>query len=314
MTSANRTAYDALYGACAWIPLPEGTYVRLVGQDAKGWLQGQVSQDLRDLAPGDAAEACLLKPTGQIEAVLTIFVLADGAMVATTSPAPVRERVKRFVIMEDVALDPAPRESASLQGPESTERLAALFGSTASNALRGAVGSIEVEAYRSPRTAPGGWDLVFPVGAGDTVREALGGPVVGDADLLHLAMLELGSPVAGVDIGTKTLPPELGPQFEDRTVSYRKGCYSGQEVMARIKSRGHTNVTWARVTADEPLEACTTLIAPDGTEAGSVTRFSVSPRQGTIGAAWLRNRWAEPGTVLRGEGKPVTVTAWPGPA
>lgn len=312
MTSAHRTAYEALYGACAWLPLPVGTYVRLPGEDAKGWLQGQVTQDLRDLVPGDAAEACLLKPTGQIEAVMTIYILEDGAVVSTTDSAPLKERVRRFVIMEDVRLEEVPYECATLQGPDSTARLAQLVESTASNVGSGVVNGLKVEAYRSPRTGPGGWDIVFPEGAGDAVRSALGDLPVGDETLLHLAMLEIGSPVAGLDIGKKTLPPELGPQFESRYVSYKKGCYSGQEVMARIKSRGHTNLTWVRLAAEAPLEACTTLTAPDGSEAGTVTRFVNSPQQGTIGAAWVRNRWAEPGTTLRAEGTTVQVTAWPG--
>lgn len=311
MITAHRTAYEALYGACAWLPLPEGSYVNLEGQDAKGWLQGQVTQDLRDLVPGDAADACLLKPTGQIVAVLTVYVLEDGVAVATTDRAPLEDRVGRFVVMEDVRLVERDVECASLQGPESTERLSQVLPVSSSNYVSGEVGGFEVHAFRAPRTAPGGWDLVFPRGNGDALWAALGSPERGDSSLLELAMLEIGAPVSGVDIGKKTLPPELGPRFEDRYISYKKGCYSGQEVMARIKSRGHTNVSWVRLTAATPLEPCAVLTAPDGTEAGTVTRFVESPTQGTFGAAWVRNRWATPGTVLRSESGIAQVTGWP---
>lgn len=313
MSTVHRTTYEELYRACAWLPLPQSTFVRLTGQDAKGWLQGQVSQDLRDLVPGDSAEACLLKPTGQIEAIVTVYLVEGGAVIATSDPEPIAERIRRFVVMEDVALSPSVSECASLQGPESSARLGKLVGSTASNVVAGDLGGIPVQAFRAPRTGPGGWDLVYPQGTADAVRKALDDPPVGDVELLQLAMLEIGSPVPGLDITKKTLPPELGPHFEDRYVSYKKGCYNGQEVMARLKARGHTNLTWVRLTSEAALAPCTSLTAPDGSEAGTVTRFAVSPQQGTIGAAWVRNRWALRGTALRAEGTAVTVTAWPAP-
>ncbi|MFX6234584.1 tRNA-modifying protein YgfZ, partial [Acinetobacter baumannii] len=65
--------------------------------------------------------------------------------------------------------------------------------------------------------------------------------------------LRAGNPRLGGDTTQKTLPPELGPAFESRTVSYTKGCYMGQEVLMRIHSRGHTNRTWVCLTSAEPL-------------------------------------------------------------
>jgi folate-binding protein YgfZ len=131
------------------------------------------------------------------------------------------------------------------------------------------------------------------------MRADLGGPDAGSPETLALAQLEAGMPVPGVDIESKTLPPELGPRFDSQYVCYKKGCYSGQEVVMRIRSRGHTNRTWVRLRAGQPLEACAPLVAPDGTEAGHVTQFQISPRLGVIGAGWVRNAWAEPGVRLR---------------
>lgn len=295
--------YDSLYQSAAWFLLPGGQFVRLHGEDVKGWLQGQVTQDLRDLGPGSSADACLLKATGQIEAVLKIWLLADGAIVWASDPRPLLERAARFVILEDVRAEEPGWDAATLQGPEATARVSAVAGATAADALE----ADGVWFLRHRRTGPGGWDVVGPAAALGSVREALGSPEAGADETLALAQLEAGIPVPGVDIGSKTLPPELGHAFESKFVSYKKGCYSGQEVVMRIHSRGHTNRTWVRLRAESPLEACAPLVAPDGSEAGHVTQFRVSPRIGVVGAGWVRNAWAGEGTVLRSNGAAVEV-------
>lgn len=302
--------YAQLYADAAWFGLASKNFVRLAGQDVKGWLQGQVTQDLRDLVAGESAEACLLKATGQIEAVLQIHLDEGGAWIWASDPAPLLQRVERFVVMEDVRAVDHDFDAASLQGPEASARVANLTEHTRSDVLTAKAAGAPSVFLRSRRTGPGGWDVLYPAGKEPQARQALGDPAAASEETLWLAMLEAGIPLQGVDIEAKTLPPELGPRFEHRHVSYKKGCYSGHEVVMRIHSRGHTNRTWLPLRAQTPLAACATLASADGSEAGHVTRFAVSPRLGVLGAGYVRNAWAEPGTSLRAEGVEVVVGSW----
>jgi folate-binding protein YgfZ len=120
------------------------------------------------------------------------------------------------------------------------------------------------------------------------------GPVIDET-----ARIEAGIPKRGVDFTEKTLPPELGPAFEARHVSYNKGCYMGQEVLMRMHSRGHTNKTWVGILLDSPVEVDAVVWHESRADAGVVTSAAVSPRLGPIAAAMLRNEAAQEGAEVR---------------
>jgi len=119
-----------------------------------------------------------------------------------------------------------------------------------------------------------------------------------DHGAYDIARLEAGVPSLGSDIGAKTMPPELGPAFESRHVSYRKGCYMGQEVLMRIHSRGHTNKSWVGLLTDGPVEPGAVITVGPGKEVGSVTSAAYSPRLGHFAAGMVRNEAAVAGTSV----------------
>jgi folate-binding protein YgfZ len=124
------------------------------------------------------------------------------------------------------------------------------------------------------------------------------------ADTYDVWRLERGIPSWGIDMGLRTLPPEMGPAFESRYVSYTKGCYMGQEVLQRIHSRGHTNWTWAGLLSDVAIPVGATVDHASRARAGTVTSSGYSPALGNIAAVRLRNEAATPGdTVFIGEGQ-----------
>jgi folate-binding protein YgfZ len=127
--------------------------------------------------------------------------------------------------------------------------------------------------------------------------------------------IERGSPRWGVDIREKTLPPEMGASFVERTVSYQKGCYTGQEVLMRIKSRGHTNRTWTGLVCESPVDADSQVGSSVRESAGFVTSSAVSPDFGPIAAAMLHNEAAVEGTevVVVSAGKEVKAVVRPFP-
>lgn len=105
-------------------------------------------------------------------------------------------------------------------------------------------------------------------------------------------------PTFGVDTDSKTLPPELGPAFEAQHVSYKKGCYTGQEVLMRIQSRGHTNKTWMALAAERPLESGAVVGHSSRPDAGVVTSSCFSPEFGYVAGAMLRNEAASQGETV----------------
>lgn len=119
----------------------------------------------------------------------------------------------------------------------------------------------------------------------------------GDLADYYMATLENSTPLSAFDYNEKTLLPELGPAFVGRTVSYTKGCYTGQEVLMRVHSRGHTNKTWVVLRAEGEVTAGDP-VTWEGETVGKVTRSAKSPALGWLAAAVLPNRAIGPGTEL----------------
>lgn len=258
--------------------------VDLTGSDVREWLQGQVTQDLRPLAPGGSTRACLCKPTGQLLAHLEVWDTGDRLrlLIHKDEVQALLTRVEEAVIMEDVEATVVPA------------RVRHLFGAGSS------VSESELPPRdflrRRNRTGTPGFDFILVEGAEQ--RELVTQPELEMESAVYDALtLAAGEPIPGVDTNEKTLPPELGPAFETATTSYRKGCYTGQEVLMRIHSRGHTNRTWRGLLSPVPLQAGARVLA-DGAPVGTITRAGVHPTLGPIAAAFLRRE---------AEGKSLTV-------
>ena len=125
----------------------------------------------------------------------------------------------------------------------------------------------------SDRTGEGGWDVWASKSSLDAWRE---GFEILDPELSRILA---GIPKWGAAVGPRTLPPELGPAFEASHVSYSKGCYTGQEVLMRIHSRGHTNRTWVGLVSDAPLCVGASVLYEDR-EVGRVSSASTRPTEG----------------------------------
>lgn len=232
--------------------LKDHAVVCVTGADRLTWLQGQVTQDLAGLEPGDACEACFVRPTGQIEAHSEVYVTEDAVFLVTDRPEVAMSRVDQFVILEDVNAEVVGR---------------------------------------------GVWRGVGP-GLCPPQDAALLAMPEGDLADYNVATLETATPLAGFDYNEKTLLPELGPVFVDRTVSYTKGCYTGQEVLMRVHSRGHTNKTWVVLRAEGEVTAGDP-VTWEGETVGKVTRSAKSPALGWLAAAVLPNSVLNAGTQVQ---------------
>lgn len=293
-------AYDTLKEEAGLLDLGTISGIILTGDDRKGWLQGQVTNDVRRLESGAYRAFCFCSSTGQIQAVVDAWALPDRIVMTTaeeTSEAVMR-RVEQMVVLEEVeARRATDYRIVSVQGPTATRRLGEMMQLPSLDAGEATYEGATVYCLRSDRTGMGGWDLWLPAnGVFRTLFEAF--PVI-DHAAYGIARLEAGIPFYGADITEKTMPPELGAAFESKHVSYQKGCYMGQEVLMRIHSRGHTNKTWVGLMAEAPLEIGAVVAHPMRADAGVVTSAVNSPDYGQIGAATIRNEFAEDGERVR---------------
>lgn len=235
--------------------------LEITGADRIAWLQGQVTNDI---TVADSCSFCLCSPTGQLQGIATVFV-EDERLVVIGDPTSIeilQIRLEKMVILEDVSC-----------------RL--LRGTLMS--IQGIVASPQGISYLHPRISDVGLDVLVPP---DEEFEFEG--VRLEPEALEVLMLERGIPVLGIDTNEKTLPPELGPAFISKHVHYEKGCYTGQEVLARIHSRGHVNKTWSLIQCEAEAEVGQAIWFQDK-EVGVVTSACESPELGFLARGYLRD-------------------------
>jgi tRNA-modifying protein YgfZ len=293
---------DALrHGAGAYRTVRDVLAVR--GPDAELYLQGQLSQDLGALDVGESADSLLLEPDGKLSALLRVtrtdgqgFVLdVDGGYGET-----VAARLRRFLLRSKVEFETLDWRCLSLRGPAVPEAAATLLGAL---------------TERGVLALPfdwNGWTGVDLLGPPDVVLgpdELPAGLVRCGADAVEACRIVAGVPAMGTEITAKTIPAEAG--VVERTVSFTKGCYTGQELVARIDARG-SNVPRRLVglvtpSDDEPLIRGMTLHAgepPDGDGAaddkvvGTVTSAAQSSELGGwVGLGYLHRSVEAPGPI-----------------
>lgn len=275
---------------------PQGlAWIEIFGEDRKEWLQGQQTSDLRALQEGGSLQLCFCTPTGQLLADGTLWAQADRYVlcVPASGAEAVLRRCQEMVFLEDVrAVATAGCRVLTVQGPDATPALSELLELPLLDVGESSVQGSSVRCLRSDRSGSGGWDLQFRDEAQRAIQAMKERFAQVPATAVETLRIEAGIPLLGVDTGARTLPPELGAAYESSHVSYSKGCYTGQEVLMRIHTQGHTNRTWMGLLCDKPVSPGEEVCSARRADAGKVTSASVSPRFGPIAAAMLRNEAA----------------------
>ncbi|HWQ15514.1 MAG TPA: glycine cleavage T C-terminal barrel domain-containing protein [Roseiflexaceae bacterium] len=316
--------------------LDEGAAGRIFmrGLDRAALLQRLSTNDIERLRPGEGARTVLTTPIGRIIDLLTVHVL-DEALLLVTSPEqgpPVYGHLRRNIFFNDqVTLEAAGRSHGqlALYGPAAAELLARLgaAGEEGEGRLRDlalhhtlavrVAGAAVLLAARPPIGGQG-FTLYVPAEALETVRGVLegAGAVPLGAASLDVLRVERGYGAFGRELSQEYIPLETG--LLD-AVSFTKGCYVGQEIIARMESRGRLakRLMGLRLSAEyrglsaESRSRGTSALAKllvGGKDAGDLTSAVVSPRLGPIGLAYVRTAHAEPGTVVDVAGGEVTGT------
>src|SRR5438552_7836431 len=237
----------------AFVDLSYWRKVAVTGADALTWLNDLVSNDLSDLAPGRAKQALLLSPTGRIRAMFTVAVPASTILLIQdpSQPAPVEDILSRYVLSSDVQLEDRTGELALFAFP----------GLASPPDVPGAT-------FSAPSCLGAGLELVCAAADHDRLAATLGKSfrATGGEEMERWRVLA-GRPLLGVDALEEELPVEAGL---DDLVSYDKGCYLGQEAVAKVRNLGHPRRLVAALEASELVPPGDTVLV-DGSEAGQVT-------------------------------------------
>lgn len=298
--------YEALHHGAAWIDAGTRGRIAVRGRDRARLLHNLSTNDIKKLEPGAGCYAFLLNAQGRMQADVTVFCFA-GHFLLETEPETretVMRWIRRYIIADQVELEDVTEQTAelALEGPGAAAVLAGL-NAPVSDAPYAHLPWGDVTVARASLTGQPGFRLFLPAAERDaTVQrlEAAGARQASDGDA-RAVRIENGIPRWGDDLHENTLVQESGQMH---AVSFTKGCYLGQEIVERVRARGHVNRKLARLQVDaaEALPAGTKLSA-GGAEAGEITSSVWSPRFGKVAAlAYVRVPHGEPGTVLEAAG------------
>jgi glycine cleavage system T protein len=296
----------------------------LTGDDRAKFLHRIVSNDIKKLVPGQGTYATLLNAQGHILTDFRVYCAADRLLIDTDADLHEKtmQSLQRYIIGDRVQITPLDRFALAIQGPRSRAILERVFPSAP--ALNGEYDHLTTDysgmplrVIRATSTGEEGYELWTEAKYIMKIWESLPGQVSTDrlipcgTEALETLRIEAGIPRYGPDMGEDTLPLEAGLL---NALSFNKGCYIGQEIVERARSRGHVNwkLTGLFVEGGQPPAQGEKLLSA-GKEIGEVTSACVSPTLGkTIALAYLRREVSEPGTQLSlASGAAATATSLP---
>jgi folate-binding protein YgfZ len=286
----NTELYERIVAGDAVVfPLAARSLWKLTGPDATRYLNGQVTNDVAGLAEGHALYAAVCTAKGRMEGDVTIA--KHGEEFDLDADPSLREslgtRLDKFLIADD----------AVFEDISEAWSVCHVFGVNRPEAPSG--GFIIANA----RFGEPGHDVWTPG------QEAMESAPPDNAKAVDIVRIENGIPRWGAELTANTLPPEAGPHMLN-AISYTKGCYVGQETIARLKSVGHVNKTLVFLLSESAeFPAPGGKLTHERREVGTVTSSGFSPRHRKgIGLAYVQRQHATDGAVLKADGLGMTIT------
>jgi folate-binding protein YgfZ len=301
-------AYAAMNEGVALVDRSESGKLALTGPEAKAFLNGQVTNDIEALEPGRGCYAALLTHKGKMLADLRVVDTGEELLLLCERSAlqALFDALRRFKVGFDCELHKRTLECGliSLIGPRAGTLVGAVGEDEHANAPSVIAGA-EVLLVRTDV----GIDVICDSVDTDRIRAALidAGAVPAGEPEAEVLRVERGRPRYGVDLDESVIPQEAG--LNERAVSFTKGCYVGQETVARLHYRGKPNRHLRGLRLGEQVEPGTELRL-DERGVGRVTSVAASPRFGPVGLAIVR-REAQPGDVLDAGGVRAEVVDLP---
>ena len=289
--------YRALTEGCGLVDRAGRGRLAVTGADRREFLHGQITNDIEGLQPGHGLYAALLTHKGKMLTDLRVLDLGDELLLSCER-AGLQElfnMIRRYKLGSDVELHKRTIEMGelSLIGPEARRVAGAgALGPEEHDNLRADIAGHPVVLVATDL----GVDVFCAAEVTEAVRGALlaAGAIEVTEAAAELVRVESGRPRYGADLDESVIPQEAG--LNERAVSFTKGCYVGQETVARLFYRGKPNRHLRGLRLSEPVAPGTPLRLGEK-EVGRVTSIAVSPVHGPIGLALVR-RQAEPGSTL----------------
>ena len=274
------------------------------------FLNGLITNDMKTLAVNSWMAAAFANVQGRLLAAVRIAHREDGFLIDTENAT--RETVitllDRFTLAGDFHLQDLTDETAmfSVQGRRASEIISSVFGEEAASVERQKIvnaqfGDATVNVIRATHTAEDGFDLFIEANNSSKLSDALtaaGAAPISNATFETLR-IEAGVPLYGIDMDENNVVTETNL---DDAVSFTKGCYLGQEIIVRIKHRGHVAKKLSGVVLDDstPVPRNSKIISSEGKEIGRVTSSAFSPRlDRAIALGYLKYDYLAAGTEVK---------------
>jgi len=312
MTENSTAGYDSLTNGAALLDLSSRGRIRVTGEDRARLLHAMTTNHVQQMKPGDGIYAFFLNAQGRILADAYVLCFADHFLLDTAPETrqALYEHLDHYIIADDVTLEDVTEETFSfgLEGPKAADT-AARCGMQAPHHRFSHVLSGEFVVAAISSTGPHGVRIYGPTRHKEeaiATIEGAGAIAASEADA-ETVRIENFVPRYGCDITEHTLPQETQQMH---ALHFQKGCYLGQEIVERIRSRGHVN----RLLMGFRIESSTTPPPPgtklmlEGQPAGEVTS-SAAANSAVFGLAYVRTQWAKSGARAEIEGHAAALFA-----
>jgi aminomethyltransferase len=294
--------------------------IKVTGEDRVRWMNGMVTNNVRDLAPNQGNYNFILSPQGRIQGDMYVYNRGDHLLVDTevSQRESLMKLFDHFIIMDDVELHDisADLTSIGVQGPRAPEILKSIDikpacadplivcdvewqGSTIQVTRMASDDFLTYELWMPPALAPKLWDAFISAGATPVGYEAL-----------EKFRIFAGVPKYGTDIREKDLPQETE---QSHALHFAKGCYVGQEIVERIRSRGAVHRTFTGFALSQDAERGAKIIAKDK-EMGELTSIARVPANGSekiVALGYIRREAGGPGTQVKIGEADATIASLP---
>ena len=310
------TEYDAVReGGAGLIDLSAARgRIRVSGSEATMFLNGLITNDVKNLAQNRWMPAVFPTVQGRLIGAVRVIRGSEPAFLIDTETASheaVLKTISKFTLAGDFKVADVTTETALLtvQGQGAAEILQKVFDEPVSDLPQNGVvetawQNVPVTIIRASHTGEDGFDIVIDSSQKAELRQALkaaSAQPIGE-DTFEILRVEAGIARFGQDMDETNVVPETNL---DDAVSYTKGCYVGQEIIVRIKHRGHPakKLTRLRFETDQQIEAGAVIRSTENQEIGRVTSAVISPKRGSIGLGYVRYEYLSEGTrVVVGDG------------
>lgn len=316
-----RSEFDALLSGCGFCDLSSRVKLAITGGDRVRWLNGMVTNNIRDLAQGRGIYAFLLNPQGHILGDLYVYNRGDSLLIDTdqSQSEKLLATFDHYIIMDDVEIADVSDKLATIGvlGPKSQDILrAAGFDVPNLDPLQFLDlnwRDIAVTVLRGDNASVASYELWLAPDHLTVLHDALtnAGAVPVGATTLELLRVASGIPRYGQDIRERDLPQETE---QARALHFSKGCYIGQEIVERIRSRGNVHRKFTGFEVEGALPAVGAKIQADGRDIGEITSVASLPLAGgarSVALGYIRRELAAPGKQIQAGSTQMSIAALP---